>query len=163
MMKPQSFSATPTPADQDQGQGYTEGLGCDCGQGSSRSPHLKRHYKQKIQSNVADAGNEHGKKGGFGIPNAPENAAQDIVGCDKNDTSGADHDISHRALISLGGSLHQSHKAPCSKEHDESEGHAGDGKEEDAGANGISHQMLPFLPDLLSHHNGDAHGKARDD
>ena len=67
---------------------------------------MKNAHQKKIQKYIDDACNQDEQQRAFGIAQTAEDAADAIVGSDKNHASGADADIGDRLLQSVGGDVH---------------------------------------------------------
>ena len=83
------------------GHAHTDCLGEGGSKCRAHRSQVKRSHEKVVQHNIYSAG--HGDKvhGTFGISQAAENRADDIVGSDKRNAEKADYQITNRSLHSF--------------------------------------------------------------
>ena len=67
------------PPDHLQGDHHTDQLGCHRGNGCAPGAHTEARHQEKIPRDVADAGDQHRHEGRAGIPDAAEDASDQII------------------------------------------------------------------------------------
>ena len=181
-MKAQTFSATPTPAEavtpdfffyQCKGQLFspnqgkrdqnTDSLGEHRRDGGSRRSHMAACHEKKVTGDIADAGDGYGDKGRHRIPDAPEDAPNQVIGDNHQYPQAADPDIGHSSGKCFRRTLHDRSENTRSSGNQNRQDRADEAEHPDTRTNDTAAFIPIALTDLLAEEHRHAHGKTADE
>ena len=119
-------------------------------------------HEQVIQTDIGHAGHGDEVHGAFGVAQATEDGADDIIGGDKGDADEADSQISRRARDRLGGSGHDVHNRMHQQDQHHRERHRQGEEQGDRVADMDSRPLFVVGAHRLTNADGGAHGQAYD-
>ena len=148
------------PADEAVGNHHRQSLGRHSSQGRSGGALVEEGHQQEVAEGIEYRCNGHGDKGRLGVPETPENTADEVVADNGHHTAAADADIGHRLFKGFRGSIHPS----CEGGSKDREAQGEEKPQQEAEADAVS-RNLPALGSpagsyILAHEDGDTHGEA---
>lgn len=141
---------------------YADTLGADGGNGGSQSTQAQDGHQKIISRHIDGAGDGHGHQGGLGIPHAPEDAAEDIVGGDEAKPRPAHTDVGERGRNGLLRHLGDAGQPSGAQNGKGGEKGGDEGEEGDAAADDGAGLLPLTLAQRLAQHDGGAHGETGD-
>ncbi len=159
---PTEGEGQPPSAQQQKGEDDADRLGQDRGQSRTSRPHVEPGHQNEVARDVAGAGHGHGDQGRFGVPHAPHDAAQHVVGHDHDVPGPADGQVPPGLVEGFRRGVHEPHQTPGQQGHQDGQQHAGPQEQQNAGADDPAQGVPVPLAQLLPQQDGGPHGEGTD-